>query len=187
MCCPCSCGGRQELGRTALCWADGAAPHVETHHQKLQENRGILSAALRGSKNSGWRTGGSACASLGNQRADAALGKQKTPHYSFPGSWEKLQDRKLCREDRGRSQELTGGKIHVVEYTLPGCFKLQTLRFILPVLNCLLVVFNECWWKEKFHAGAVSTSSGWFFKYRCGSCSKLWLSASLLVIWWLVT
>lgn len=77
--------------------------------------------------------------------------------------WEKPCVRRLCREDRGRSQELTGKKkkkSHVLEYTLPGCFKVQTHRFILPVLNCLLAVFSECWWKEKLPAGAVSTLSG---------------------------
>lgn len=186
MCCPCSCGGRQELGRTALCWADGAAPHVETHHQKLQENRGTPLAALRALRTPGEGLWGQHVPSLGNQRADAALGKQKTPHCCFPGSWEKPHVRKFCRENRGRSQELTGKKNHVLEYTFPGCFKLQTHRFTLPVLNCLLVVFNDCWWNEKFHAGSMSTSSGWFLENRHEKSSKLELSVSLLMIWWSV-
>lgn len=79
-----------------------------------------------------------------------------------------------------------GKKNHVLEYTFPGCFKLQTHRFTLPVLNCLLVVFNDCWWNEKFHAGSMSTSSGWFLEYRHEKSSKLELSVSLLMVWWSV-
>lgn len=97
-------------GRTALC--ELMEQHqVETQHQNLWEIRGIPLAALRGSQDSRGSTVGSVCASLGNQRADAALGKQKTPPCCVPGSWEKLCGRELCREDRARSQELTGKKI----------------------------------------------------------------------------